>query len=47
MSVFKQLNTLKQNISQVQDPALLFAMNKKARELQSQIETIKQLKVIL
>jgi len=47
MSVFEQLNTIKQNIAQVHDPALLFAMNKKVRELESQIETIKQLKVIL
>jgi hypothetical protein len=47
MSVFEQLNTIKKNIAQVQDPALLFAMNKKVRELESQIETIKQLKVIL
>jgi hypothetical protein len=47
MSVFEQLNTIKKNIAQVHDPALLFAMNKKVRELEAQIEKIKQLNVIL
>ena len=41
MSVFEQLNTIKKNIAQVHDPALLFAMNQKVRELEKQIENIK------
>ena len=45
MSVFEQLDLLKRNIAQVQCPQILFAMNKKALELEQQIENIKNLVV--
>ena len=47
MSAFEQLNTIKRNIATVQDPALLFVMNQRVRELEAEIERIKQIPVIL
>ena len=47
MSAFEQLNEIKKNIATVQDPAILFAMNQRVRELKAEIEKIKQLTVIL
>ena len=47
MSAFEQLNTIKRNIATVQDPALLFVMNQRFRELEQEIERIKQITVIL
>ena len=47
MSAFEQLNEIKKNIATVQDPAILFAMNQKVRELEAEIENIKNLTVIL
>ena len=45
MCIFQQLETLKKNIKHTHDPAILFAMNQKARELEQQIEKIKNLTV--
>lgn len=40
MSIYEQMETLKKNVSSVHDPAMLFAMNKKYRELQDQLNNI-------
>lgn len=47
MSAFEQLNEIKKNIATVQDPAILFVMNQRVRELEAEIENIKNLPVIL
>lgn len=47
MSAFEQLEILKRNISTVDDPGLLFAMNQKARQLEEEIERIKNIELIL
>ena len=47
MSAFEQLSLIKEAIKTTQDPAILFAMNQKARELESEIEKIKTLEVII
>lgn len=45
MCIFQQLQTIKENIKHTYDPAILFAMNQKARELEEQIEKIKNLTI--
>jgi hypothetical protein len=45
MSAFEQLQLLKRNIAQVQCPQILFLMNKKARELEEEIERVKTMTV--
>jgi hypothetical protein len=47
MCYFEQLKTLKENIHKVHDPAILFAMNQKVRELEDKIEIIKNITVKL
>ena len=47
MSAFEKLNTIKENISGIQCPEMLFEMNKRVRELQNEILTIKNLNVVL
>ena len=45
MCVFEQMKILKENIAKVQDPAILFAMNKKYNELKEEAERIKSITV--
>lgn len=45
MNPFEQLELLKKNVSKCEDPAVLFAMNQRARELQTQCEAIKKITV--
>lgn len=40
MSIIEQMETLKKNVASVHDPALLFAMNQKYRELQDELNNI-------
>lgn len=46
MSLLKQLKTLEKNISNIQDPALLFVMNQKARELETKINMLNNTKLL-
>lgn len=43
---FTQLMLINQNISAVDDPIIIFEMNRKARELMVEIEKIKQIKTV-
>lgn len=45
MSPFEQLKIIRDNIHEVHDPEILFAMNQKYRELEQQAEKIKCLTV--
>lgn len=45
MCIFEQMRVLKENISKVKDPALLFAMNKKYNELKEQEKKIKSITI--
>jgi hypothetical protein len=45
MSAFEQLQTIRRNIAKVQCPQILFMMNKKARELEEEIERLNQIPV--
>lgn len=40
MSILEQMNRIKKNAKKVQDPALLFAMNKKYKELEEELRNI-------
>lgn len=40
MSIYTQMETLKKNVASVHDPALLFAMNQKYRELENELNSI-------
>lgn len=47
MSVYEQLNMIKENIASQQDPAILFAMSQRVRQLEDEIKRIEQIKAIL
>lgn len=47
MSAYEQLNEIKANIYKTQDPAILFAMNQRVRQLEDEIKRIEQIKVVL
>lgn len=43
MSIHEQIETIKKNISNNHDPAILFAMNQKYRELEEKAEKISKI----
>ena len=47
MSVFEQLNLIKENVANVYDSEILIAMNKKYRELEEEIKLIKTMQVVI
>lgn len=47
MSVFEQLEVIKQNISSIYDPIILLAMNEKYRQLEEEADKIRTIKVII
>lgn len=47
MSVFEQLETLKESIKEVTQPELLFEMNRKYRELEAEAQRVRNLKVTI
>lgn len=47
MSVFEELEMLKQSIVNVTQPELLFEMNRKYRELEAEANRVRNLKVII
>ena len=47
MNPYEQMNEIRKSIASVQDPAILFVINQRYRELEMQIKAIENMVVIV